>query len=138
MGMLRQAKNRFEQMDANNVCLLKADVVNLPLGDGAVDIVLSMNGLHAFPDKQRAIAQMKRVLRKSGTLVGCCYVTGVTRRADWFVKHFGVQKKYFNPPLLHIDAIASHLEGFTVTRQGNLKCLAYFEAVSNPPDAQRS
>jgi ubiquinone/menaquinone biosynthesis C-methylase UbiE len=130
MGMLRKARNRFQQQGLSNIHVLRADVANLPVGDGAVDVLLSMNGLHVFPDKQRAIAEMGRVIRKQGTLVACCYVKGVTRRSDWFVKHFGVRRGFFAPPFFHVDDITSHLEGFTVRQQGNVKSLAHFEAVN--------
>jgi len=129
MGMLQQAKDRFRQNGLSNVYLLRADVANLPVRDGAVDIVLSMNGLHVFTDKRRAIAQMRRVLRQEGTLIGCCYAGGVRKLSDFFVKHFGVRRGFFAPPFFHLDDIGSELEGFKVTRQGNVKFLVYFEAV---------
>ena len=130
MGMLQQAKIRFQQNGVSNVCFLRADVANLPVRDAAIDMLLSMNGLHVFADKQRAIAEMTRVLRKQGTLIACGYVKGVRRLSDWFVKHFGVRRGFFMPPFLHVDNIASQLEGFTIGRQGNAKSLAYFEAVN--------
>lgn len=129
MAMLQRARDRFQQHGLNNVCLLRADIARLPVGDAAADIVLSMNGLHAFPDKQRAIAEMRRVLRRHGTLVACCYVRGVRRLSDWFVKHLGARRGFFASPFLHVDDIASQLEAFTITRQGNVKSFVYFEAV---------
>ena len=89
-----------------------------------------MNGLHAFADKQCSIAEMRRVIRKQGKLIACCYVKGVRRLSDWFVRHFGVRRGFFKPPFFHVDDIASQLEGFTIGRQGNAESLAYFEAVS--------
>jgi len=130
MGMLQKARHRFQQHGVNNVCLLRADVANLPVRDAAIHIVLSMNGLHAFPDKQRAIAEMRRVLRKQGTLIACCYVRGARRLSDWFVKHFGVRLRFFSSPVLHVDDIASQLEGFTMSRQSNVKSFVYFEAIN--------
>jgi len=129
MGMLQKAKERFEEQGLNNVCLVRADVANLPLTESAVDIVLSMNGLHVFPDKQRAIAEMRRVLRPEGSLVACCYMKGGTRRGDWLVKHYAVRKGFFNPPFLTVDDIGSYLDGFMIRRRGNVKSGIYFEAV---------
>ncbi len=131
MGMLQQAKSRFQQSGLNNVCLLRADVANLPIRDAVVDILLSMNGLHAFADKRRAIAEMRRVTRKKGVLIACGYVEGVRGLSDWFVRYFGVRKGFFTPPFLHVDDIASQLDGFAMRRQGNVKSLAYFKAVRN-------
>lgn len=130
MGMLQKARHRFQQHSLNNVFLLRADIAHLPVRDAAIHIVLSMNGLHAFPDKERAIAEMRRVLRKQGTLIACCYVRGVRRLSDWFVKHFGVRRGFFAPPFLHVHDIASQLQGFSVSRQGNVKSFVYFEAVN--------
>ena len=131
MGMLQEARKRFLEHGVSNVHLLRADVTNLPVTDDAVDIVLSMAGLHAFRDKQGAIKEMRRVLRAQGTLLADCYVTGVRRRADWIVKHFMARLGFFTPPFLHIDDIASELEGFTIHNQGNFECGVWFEAVKN-------
>ncbi len=129
MGMLQVAKKRFEERGLDNVCLVRADVAKLPLADGAVDIVLSMAGLHAFPDKQAAVAEMRRVLRPDGSLVASCYIKSDSWRADWFVKHYGVRKGFFNPPFFTLDNIASHLDGFTIRKQENVKSGIHFEAV---------
>jgi len=129
MGMLQKAKNLFQQQGLSNIHLLRADVAKLPVKDATVDILLSMNGLHVFLDKQRAIAEMRRVIRKEGTLIACCYVRGVRRLSDWFVKHFGSRRGYFTSPFFQVETIASHLDGFTMGRQGNVKSLCYFEAV---------
>ena len=129
MGMLQRAKDRFEEQGLKNVCLVRADVANLPLTNGAVDIVLSMNGLHAFPDKQRAISEMRRVLCENGSLVGCCYVKGDRKLTDWYVKYIGVGKGFFNPPFYTKDNIGSQLEGLKIRRQGNIESGVYFEAV---------
>ena len=127
MGMLQEARMRFREHGVNNVHLFRADVANLPVRGGAVDILLTMAGLHAFADKQLAIKEMRRVLREQGTLLAACYVGGVRRRADWVAKHFA--RGFFSPPFLHIDDIASDLEGFTIRQQGNFESCAWFEAI---------
>lgn len=129
MGMLQEARERFEHQGLNNVYLIRADVANLPVMDGVVDIVLSMNGLHAFPDKQQAIIEMRRVTRPDGSLIACCYIEGDKRRSDLFVKHYGVRKGFFTPPFFTIDNIGSYLEGFTIRKKGHVKSGVYFEAV---------
>ncbi len=129
MGMLQEARKRFLEHGVSNVRLFRADVANLPVRDGAVDMVLSMNGLHVFADKQRAVAEMRRVVREQGTFVACGYVRGVRRLSDWFVNHFMVRRGFFAAPFFHIDDIASECEGFTIGRQGNKKTFAWFEAV---------
>jgi ubiquinone/menaquinone biosynthesis C-methylase UbiE len=129
MGMLQKAKDRFEQQGLKNVCLVRADVANLPLTNGAADFVLSMNGLHAFPDKQRAISEMRRVLCEDGSLIGSCYVKGDRKLTDWYVKYIGVRKGFFSPPFYTKDNIGSQLEGLKIRRQGSIESGVYFEAV---------
>jgi SAM-dependent methyltransferase len=131
MGMLQQARKRFLEHGVNNVHLFRADVANLPVADGAIDIVLSMAGLHAFRDKQGAITEIRRVVREQGTLLADFCVRGVRRRADWIIRHILARRGYFSPPLLHIDEIASELGGFTIRQQGNFECCAWLEAVKN-------
>ncbi len=129
INMLRKAKLRFQEQGVNNVHLLKADAANLPVRDGMADLVLSMNGWHAFADKHGTTAEMKRVLRRGGRLVACGYVKGASRRSDCFVRYFGVRHGFFTPPFFTLDDMARQFEGFTITRQGSEKCFAWFDAV---------
>jgi SAM-dependent methyltransferase len=131
MGMLREARMRFLEHGVSHVHLLRADVANLPVRGDAVDIVLSMAGLHAFADKQGALKEMRRVLRAQGTLLVDSYVRGARKRADWIVKHLLARRGFFTPPFFHIDDIASELEGFTISQQGQFESVAWFEAVKN-------
>ena len=130
MGMLQEAKNRFDKEGLKNIQLIRSDATHLPIRNDVVDIVLFMNGLHVFTDKRRAIAEMGRVLRKQGTLLGSGYVEGVSRRADWFVRHFATRKGFFNPPFFSLDNLVEQFVGFTIARQGNLKSFVYFEAIN--------
>ncbi len=50
-------------------CLL-ADVGDLPFPADSFDLVVSFTGLHCFPDPERAVAEMARVLRRGGVLTG--------------------------------------------------------------------
>lgn len=138
MGILKKAWERFERDGLRNVCLLRADAANLPLRDDAVDLVLSMNGWHVFTDKQRAIAEIRRVLRKHGTLVACGYVKGARKFSDWFVKHFGVRNGFFNPPFFGQDDITSQFKGFTIIRQRNVKFVSILEAINGNKEKGRT
>lgn len=55
---------------AHLVTTRQADVGALPFDDGEFDLVLSLTGLHCFPDPRRAVEEMARVLRPGGVLVG--------------------------------------------------------------------
>ncbi len=128
-NMLRQAQARFREEGLSNVHLLKADAAHLPVRDAAVDLVLSMNGWHAFADKQRTSAEMRRVLRREGTLIACGYVQGARRLSDWFVRNFGVRNGYFTPPFFTENELAEQFRDFTMTQRGCNQAIAWFEAV---------
>jgi SAM-dependent methyltransferase len=55
---------------AEQVTPLVADVGDLPLGSGSVDLVATFTGLHCFPDPHRALTEMVRVLRPGGVITG--------------------------------------------------------------------
>jgi ubiquinone/menaquinone biosynthesis C-methylase UbiE len=59
MGMLQLARKRFAEHRSTNVHLIRADAARLPVSDGAVDVVLSMSGIHVCADKSRVIAEMR-------------------------------------------------------------------------------
>lgn len=60
----------------------QGDVGALPFADESFDIVLSLNGFHAFPDKEAAYRETFRVLKKGGTFCGCFYVQGGCKRTN--------------------------------------------------------
>jgi ubiquinone/menaquinone biosynthesis C-methylase UbiE len=132
MNMLRRARVRFQEHGVNNVHLVKADAARLPIDDAAIDMVLSMNGWHAFADKWRAVLEIRRVFRKDGTFIACGYIKGARRLSDWFVRRFGVRNGYFTPPFFAFDDMDARFKGFQITRRACDKSLAWFEAIAEP------
>ena len=86
------------------------DVGALPFGDGSFDIVLSLNGFHAFPDKEAAWREIFRVLRPGGVFCGCFYVRGQNRRTDWLIRRLYVPKGWFTPPFETAESLRHRLE----------------------------
>jgi ubiquinone/menaquinone biosynthesis C-methylase UbiE len=84
--MLEMEKNRFEENSLKNIECKQGDVSNIPFANETFDIVLSMNGFHAFPDKEKAFMEIKRILKNGGLFIGCFYVKGIVKRTDWFIK----------------------------------------------------
>ena len=74
--MMGQAKEKAEKLHLTNVKFQQGDVGALPFADGEFDLVLSLNGFHAFPDKEAAYRETFRVLKPGGTFCGCFYVSG--------------------------------------------------------------
>ena len=85
--MMGQAQEKAERLHLDNVTFRQGDVGALPFADGAFDIVLSLNGFHAFPDKEATYREVFRVLKSGGTFCGCFYVAGECKQSDWFVRH---------------------------------------------------
>ena len=96
--MMESAKRKAEAAGIPNITFLQGDVGSLPFEKESFDIVLSLNGFHAFPDKEAAWRETYRVLKPGGTFCGCFYVQGGHKRTDWFVRHLYVPKGFFTPP----------------------------------------
>lgn len=94
--MLAQAQKRFDGQA--HIRCIQGDVGSLPMGDEAFDIVISMNGFHAFPDKQKAFVETWRVLKPGGDFVACFYIRGKSKRTDWLVKNILAKRGWFSPP----------------------------------------
>lgn len=96
--MMRQAQEKAEHLQLKNITFRQGDVGALSYADDTFDIVLSLNGFHAFPDKEAAYREVFRVLRPGGTFCGCFYVMGEHKRADWFVRHIYEKAVFLTPP----------------------------------------
>ena len=94
--MIAQAKKRLQE--CANVSCVQGDVGSLPMADNSFDIVLSMNGFHAFPDKDKAFRETWRVLNPGGKLIACFYIKGKSGITDWLVNNVLSKKGWFTPP----------------------------------------
>ena len=96
--MMASAQEKAKRLGIANVAFTQGDVGALPFADESFDIVLSLNGFHAFPDKEAAYRETYRVLKKGGTFCGCFYIQGECGRTDWFIKHLYQPKGFFTVP----------------------------------------
>ena len=96
--MLAQARERFEKEGIGNVQTVQGDVGALAVADESFDMVLSMNGVHVFPDKEKAWYEMNRVLRSGGSLVACFCIKGESRISDWLMHRILSRRGWFTPP----------------------------------------
>lgn len=110
--MLHVAKQRFQSSGIENVECLQGDVGNLHFQDESFDVVLSMNGFHAFPDKAAAFRETARVLKKGGLFVGCFFIKGQRAFTDFFINRIYVPQGYFTPPFHSLEDIKLILEQF--------------------------
>ena len=128
--MMENAKRRAAAMKLPNVAFVQGDVGALPFADESFDLVLSLNGFHAFPDKDAAFRETCRVLKRGGVFCGCFYIAGQFPRTDWFVKHMYVPKGFFTPPFETVESLEKRLRGLyaevdvhTVRAEGIFKCV---------------
>ncbi|MBP5688733.1 MAG: class I SAM-dependent methyltransferase [Muribaculaceae bacterium] len=96
--MLEQAERRFSEAGVTNIKTMQGDVGALPFDEGTFDIVLCVNGLHVFPDKDKAYAEIYRTLKTGGELLACFYVAGEKKTADWLAKTVMTRMGWFTPP----------------------------------------
>ena len=110
-AMMETAQKRAEHAGINHITFVQGDVGALPFEDESFDIVLSLNGFHAFPDKEAAWRETYRVLKKGGTFCGCFYIQGECKRTDRFIKKLYVPKGFFTPPFETEDSLWERLTG---------------------------
>ena len=107
--MMKVAQHRAEKMRLSNVQFRQGDVGALPFEDGSFDLVLSLNGFHAFPDKEAAFQETFRVLKPGGTFCGCFYIAEQNKRTDWFIDHLYTPKGFFTPPFDTVTSLYKRL-----------------------------
>ena len=122
--MLNQAKEKADKLKLNNIKFIKGDVGNLPFDNDTFDIVLSMNGFHAFPDKEKAFSEAYRVLKPGGKFCGCFYIKGQSWKTDFIINNIYVRKGYFTPPFETLETFKERMEKmYKQVEIGNVKSL---------------
>lgn len=81
-GMLTKGLERWES-HRDTVFPVQADSERLPFGSHLFDVVTCANSFHHYPQQQRAVAEMRRVLKPQGRLL---LVDGYRDRPwGWFI-----------------------------------------------------
>jgi len=75
--MRERARNGARSCGLEHVEVREGDATELPLDDASVDVVISNGVLNLVPEKERAFAEIARVLRAGGRLQIADIVTGV-------------------------------------------------------------
>ena len=127
--MLARAAARATDMGIQNVSFQQGDVGRLPFADNTFDVVLSLNGFHAFPDKDAAFAETCRVLKPGGVFCGAFYIQGEVKRTDRFIQTLYTKAGYFTPPYETASSLKKRLEKLyaevnlrTVKAEGTFVC----------------
>ena len=112
--MMATAQRRAEGAGLKNVRFRQGDVGALPFADASFDAVLSLNGFHAFPDKEAAFKETWRVLKPGGVFCGCFYIKDQHKRTDWFIEKLYVPKGFFTSPFETADSLEQRLAALYV------------------------
>ena len=90
--------------------MTQGDVGAIPFEDEKFDFVLTMNGFHVFPDKNRAFSEMSRVLKRNGKLIACFYIKDKCKRTDWLANSILAKKGWFTKPFDNEEDIRNRLK----------------------------
>ena len=129
-AMLTKARNRATGMGLDSIRFLQGDVGSLVFEDESFDIVLSLNGFHAFPEKDTAYEQTFRVLKKGGVFCGCFYVKDECARTDWWITKVYGPKGFFTPPYETKASLEKRLGNlYTTVEVEVVKSIACFRCI---------
>ncbi len=129
-AMLQQAKIRFDKYKLSNINCQQGDVGNLQFENESFDLVLSMNGFHAFPDKEKAFKETARVIKKEGMFIGTFYVKNSYKPTDFIVNNVLAKRGWFTPPfysLSDVNGILNRL--YTKVCIFQEKAIVYFKCI---------
>ena len=118
---------------AGQVTTAIADVGDLPFADGSFDLVVSLTGLHVFPDPHLAIREMVRVLKPGAAITGSSLFTddfrGLARRYE--LVHAAGRRAHILGPMCSADDARRWLEeaGAGAVRLEMSGGMGYFRAV---------
>ena len=126
--MMATAEERAKEMGISNARFQQGDVGKLPFADESFDIVVSLNGFHAFPDKEAAYKETFRVLKPGGLFTGCFYVEGANAHTDKMIRRFYIKSGFFTPPFETVDSLRKRLSGmYSEAVVRNVESFAVFQ-----------
>lgn len=127
--MLDRAQYRFSEAKITDIKTLQGDVGAMPFDNDSFDYILCMNGLHVFPDKDKAYSEILRTLNPGGEFLACFYVAGEKRISDWLVNSVLTRMGWFTPPFDTVDDVRRRLEPYYEILDFNIEgAMLYFRA----------
>lgn len=128
--MMAKAEEKARDMGITNIRFVQGDVGALPFADETFDIVVSLNGFHAFPDKEAAWKETFRVLKPGGIFTGCFYIREGNDHTDRMIDRFYVKSGFFTPPFETRESLQTRLSGmYQDARVRNIQGIAVFQCV---------
>lgn len=125
--MMESAQERANKLGITNITFQQGDVGALPYEDESFDALVSLNGFHAFPDKQAAYDETWRVLKPGGLFTGCFYVTGRNLKTDRMIRRFYIKFGFFTEPFETIESLRDRLSRmYSSVEVNNVESIAVF------------
>ena len=106
-AMLERVRARAAARGLGQVETIEADMRGLPLPDASADLFCSYSGLHMIAEPEQAIAEIARVLKRGGEVVGSTFVADGSRRQRFLFRQG--EKRGSSPPLRSSGEVASGL-----------------------------
>ena len=126
--MMDSAAIRAEEMGIKNIVFKQGDVGELPFEDGTFDAVVSLNGFHAFPNKDAAFQETYRVLKLGGIFTGCFYTEGSNAHTDKMIDRFYIKRGFFTRPFDSLESLEERLKKmYSEAKVTNVKSIAVFQ-----------
>ena len=97
--MLDIAKERIAKHGLFHIFLMQGDISNFPFDNDTFYAILSMNGFHVFPNKDRRYTETAHVLKPGSMFLACFYIKGEYNRSDFVVNSILAKKA----GLLHLS-----------------------------------
>lgn len=127
--MLERARYRFCESKITHIKIMQGDVGAMIFHDESFDFILCMNGLHVFPDKDKAYSEILRTLKPGGEFLACFYVAGEKRISDWLVNSVLTRMGWFTPPFDTANDVRRRLEQYYEILDFNIEgAMLYFRA----------
>jgi ubiquinone/menaquinone biosynthesis C-methylase UbiE len=82
--MVIELTQEIQQLGASNITVRQMDVENLQFSDASFDFIFCGFGLFFFPQLERALAEMRRVLRPGGRLAVSLWDRSMDEQWAWF------------------------------------------------------
>lgn len=128
--MMEKAQEKFDCLGIHHIRCMQGDIGALSFEDSSFDAILTMNGFHAFPDKEAAWREIYRILRPKGFLLGCFYIAKENSRTDWFIRNLYTPKGYFTPPFEDKNSLMRRLvEKYTHVELWNIGSIVCFHCI---------
>ncbi len=122
--MINEAKLKVEKKEINNVEFSAEDAYALPFDKDMFDTVICNNALHNMVNPQKALSEMKRVLKPGGRLIATIVGIGESRKFKlaMVIYHlFGGKLPIFHKLSLDDSANMINATGFSVVKKERIK-----------------